>query len=58
MEKLFDALHEKHPGCEVRDVKFIVNVNDVKGQKAADIDGRLADIVKNAKILDDASALQ
>ena len=57
MEKLFDALRAKHPGHEVRDIKFIVNIDDVHGQQADDVDQCLADAVKDAEILHDASAL-
>lgn len=57
MEKLFAALQEKHPGYEVRDIKFIMNVDDIDGQKASDVDAKMADIVKHAEILEDASIL-
>ena len=57
MEKLFGALRSKHPGFDVRDVKFVVNLDEINGQKAADLDAGLAEVVKNAEILTDASAL-
>ncbi|WP_299285329.1 hypothetical protein [uncultured Tateyamaria sp.] len=57
MEKLFAALQEKHPGYEVRDIKFIMNVDDIDGQKASDVDANMANIVKHAEILEDASTL-
>lgn len=57
MEKLFAALQDKHPGYEVRDIKFIMNVDDIDGQKASDVDSKMALVVKNAEILEDASTL-
>lgn len=57
MDQLFAALQEKHPGYEVRDIKFIMNVDDIHGQKASDIDAKMADVVKNATLLESAAPL-
>ena len=57
MEKLFAALEIKHSGYQVRDIKFIMNVDDIEGQKASNVDAKMAEMVKNADVLDTASQL-
>lgn len=57
MQKLFDALRTKYPDAEVRDVKFIVNPEEVDDQQVAEIDQRLASVVINATPLAGASGL-
>lgn len=57
MQNLFAALNEKYPNSEVRDVKFIVNPEEVADQKIADIDASLAIVVKVASPLDGPEAL-
>lgn len=57
MQKLFVALRTKYPEAEVRDVKFIVNPEEVADQQVADIDQQLADVVNAATPLAGAEAL-
>jgi len=57
MQKLFDALREKYPEAEVRDVKFIVNPREAADQLVDDIDACLAEIVKSATPLEGPAAL-
>ncbi len=51
MEKLFDAIRDQHPGCEVVDVRFLVNQYDVDDQDIDDLDEKLAHAVKHAEVL-------
>ena len=50
MEKLFAAIRDQHPGCEVVDVRFLVNKGqlDPKGHDVDKLDDSLADAVLNA----------
>ncbi len=57
MEKLFDALREKHPGYDVVDVRFLVDYQSTDGRQAAEFDGEFADAVRKAKRVDLATAL-
>ena len=45
MEKLFNALRDQHPGCEVVDVRFLVNLYQVEDQDVDDLDSELAEAV-------------
>jgi hypothetical protein len=49
MEKLFDALRDQHPGCEVVDVRFLVNQFLVDDQDVEALDRDLAEAVRTAK---------
>lgn len=51
MEKLFDALRSQHPGCDVVDVRFLVNQYDVDDQDVDVLDEQLSVSIKNAKEL-------
>lgn len=57
MEKLFAALREKHQGFEVVDVRFLVARNEVDGRDAGRIDGALAKAVREAELVDIATAV-
>ncbi|NDV48689.1 hypothetical protein [Salipiger sp. PrR003] len=57
MQNLFVALREKYPGAEVRDVKFIVNPEEVANQEVAEIDAKLGQVVETAVPLAGAGAL-
>lgn len=48
MEQLFNALRDQHPGCEVVDVRFLVNLYEVEDQDVDDLDGKLASAVSTA----------
>lgn len=50
MEKLFAAIRDRHPGCEVMDVRFLVNKLelDPKGHDVEELDCALAAAIKNA----------
>lgn len=50
MEKLFAAIRDRHPGCEVIDVRFSVNKLDLdpKGHDVDELDAALAEAIKNA----------
>ena len=49
MEKLFDALRSQHPGCEVVDVRFLVNLYQVDDQNVDELDKQLALAVASAE---------
>ena len=49
MEKLFQAVRERHPGFEVLDVKLLANQYEVADQSAAELDASFAEAVKTAK---------
>lgn len=49
MEKLFDALRHQHPGCEVVDVRFLVNQFLVDDQDVEQLDADLAEAINNAQ---------
>ena len=49
MEKLFDAVRSQHPGCEVVDVRFLVNLDDVNDQDVDVLDAQLAHAVEHAE---------
>ena len=51
MEKLFDAIRGQHPGCEVVDVRFLVNLDDVNDQDVDVLDKQLAYAVEHAETL-------
>lgn len=57
MENLFRALSQKYGGAEVRDVKFIVNPNEVNDQDVDKLDALLADAVLNSTPLVGPQAL-
>ena len=57
MQNLFTALRQKYPGSEVRDVKFIVNPNEVDDQDVGDLDLALADVVRLAQPIEGPTAL-
>lgn len=48
MNKLFDAIRSQHPGCEVVDVKFLVNLFNVNDQDVDKLDDELAKAVTEA----------
>lgn len=50
MEKLFAAIRDRHPGCEIVDVRFLVNKLelDPAGHDVDALDVALANAVKNA----------
>lgn len=48
MEKLFNAIRDQHPGCEVVDVRFLVNLYEVEDQDVDDLDNKLAEAVLTA----------
>jgi len=48
MNKLFDAIRNQHPGCEVVDVRFLVNLFDVADQDVDKLDDGLATAVTEA----------
>jgi hypothetical protein len=52
MDKLFDAIRNQHPGCEVVDVRFLVNQFDVNDQDVDNLDTALADAVNTAEKAD------
>ena len=56
MHKLFAALREKHPGCEVVDVRFLVDHNEVNGRDASLLDAAFAKAVKTAERVELADA--
>lgn len=49
MEKLFDAIRDQHPGCEVVDVRFLVNQYEVDDQDVDELDKQLAEAVQTAE---------
>lgn len=51
MEKLFEAIQGEHPGCEVVDVRFMVNHFDVDDQDVDELDEALAGAVKEAELV-------
>ncbi len=50
MEKLFDAIRDQHPGCEVVDVRFLVNKLELQdeGHDVDALDASLAEAIMNA----------
>lgn len=52
MEKLFDAIRAQHPGCDVVDVRFLVNQFSVADQDVDELDEKLAEAVRKAERLD------
>lgn len=50
MKKLFDAIRNQHPGCEVVDVRFLVNKLELddEGHDVGELDRLLAKAVENA----------
>ncbi|MBO9427970.1 hypothetical protein [Sulfitobacter sp. R18_1] len=51
MQKTFDALEARHPGCKVADIKFTINPSKIGGEPIdMDVlDDKLALAVTNAK---------
>lgn len=49
MEKLFDAIRNQHSGCEVVDVRFLVNQYEVDDQDVNKLDVELAEAVCKAE---------
>lgn len=52
MEKLFEAIQAEHPGCEVVDVRFLVNQYAVDNQDVDVLDAALAEAVKDAELVE------
>ncbi|MCO6383760.1 hypothetical protein [Oceanicola sp. 502str15] len=50
MDKLFAAIRDRHPGCEIVDVRFLVNKLqlDPNGHDVDDLDEALAGAVREA----------
>lgn len=50
MEKLFGAIRDQHPGCDVVDVRFLVNKLqlDPNGHDVDALESALADAISNA----------
>ncbi len=50
MDKLFDAIRDQHPGCEVVDVRFLVNKLELNpdGHDVDALDMELAEAIQNA----------
>lgn len=55
MEKLFAALHEKHPGYKVVDVRFLIDFNEADGRRAVDLDEAFAKAISKAERIDRAT---
>lgn len=53
MEQLFTALRDQHPGCDVVDVRFLVNLQQVEDQDVDELDNKLAQAVQTADQLPD-----
>ena len=49
MRELFEALDEKHPGCEVLDVKFTVDFRKADDQDVDVLDTEMADVVRHSE---------
>lgn len=49
MNKLFDAIRSQHPGCEVVDVRFLVDQYAVDNQDVDVLDAALAKAVEKAE---------
>lgn len=56
MKKLFAVLEKQHPGCEVIDIRFTLNVRDIDNNEpmysVAEFDTLLADAIENAEEMD------
>ncbi len=52
MEKLFDAIRSQHPGCEIVDVRFLVDQYQVDNQDVAELDAALAKAVEEAQFIE------
>lgn len=52
MEKLLEALLERHPGHEVVEVRFLLNAPLPTGKRIADYDAELAHAVRNSVEVD------
>jgi hypothetical protein len=48
MEKLFAALRELHPGCEVVDIRLLANQNESDDQDPRVLDGLFAAAIASA----------
>lgn len=51
MDKLFDAIRSQHPGCEVVDVRFLVDQYQVDNQDVDGLDAALAKAVEEAEFI-------
>ena len=51
MDKLYDAIRSQHPGCEVVDVRFLVNQYQVDDQDVDVLDAALAKAVEEAEFV-------
>ncbi|WP_460274001.1 hypothetical protein [Celeribacter sp. ULVN23_4] len=49
MEKLLQAISDKHPGCELRDFRLLANLVEANDQNGKDIDGEFATAIVNAE---------
>jgi hypothetical protein len=52
MNKLFDAIRSQHPGCEVVDVRFLVDQYQVNNQNVDELDNALAEAVVGAEFIE------
>ncbi len=52
MKKLFDAIRSQHPGCEIVDVRFLVDQYQVDNQDVDELDAALAKAVDEAQFIE------
>lgn len=52
MNKLFDAILDQHPGCEVVDVRFLVDQYEVNNQNVDELDEALGEAVSSAEFIE------
>lgn len=52
MNKLFEAIRSQHPGCEVVDVRFLVDQYEVNDQDVDGLDAALAKAVEEAEFIE------
>lgn len=52
MNNLFEAIRNQHPGCEVVDVRFLVDQYQVDNQDVGELDAALAKAVDAAEFIE------
>lgn len=52
MDKMFSAILDLHPNCEVRDFRLLANLVEVSDKQADELDAEFADAIRSSELKD------